>query len=54
MLEKIRTFFGRLRGDHGNRRVIVEEGQLWRCTKCALIFLAKKEGDKHVCMESNS
>ena len=54
MIEAIRTFFGRLRGDHGSRKVIVEEGRLWRCTKCSLIFLTKKEGEKHMCMESNS
>jgi hypothetical protein len=47
MLEQIKTFFGKLRGLHGQRKVIVEEGLLWKCTKCGLIFLNKKEGEKH-------
>jgi hypothetical protein len=47
MLEQIKTFFGKLRGIYGERRVVVEEGLLWKCTKCGLIFLNKREGEKH-------
>lgn len=47
MIETIKTFFGRMRGLHGQRKVIVEEGLLWKCTKCGLIFLNRKEGEKH-------
>ena len=47
MIEQIKTFFGKLRGLHGQRKVIVEEGLLWKCTKCGLIFLNKREGEKH-------
>jgi len=49
MLEAIRTFFGKLR-----RRgsVVVEQGMLWRCTKCHLIFLTKLTGEQHDCQNS--
>jgi hypothetical protein len=47
MLEEIKTFFGKLRGLHGQRKVVVEQGNLWRCTKCHFIFLTKEEGEKH-------
>ena len=51
MLEKIRTFFGRVRGQHANKQTIVVEGELWRCTKCKMIFLNKQAGEKHECSE---
>jgi len=47
MVEVIKTFFGKLRGIYGERKVIVEQGLLWKCTKCGLIFLNKREGEKH-------
>ena len=47
MLEEIKTFFGRMRGFHSQRKVIVEQGLLWKCTKCGLIFLNKREGENH-------
>jgi len=53
MIEAIRTFFGRLRGVHSDRRVIVEEGRLWHCTKCRLLFVTKQEAERHKCMEAN-
>jgi len=46
VLEMIRTFWGKLRG---RGKVIVEEGMLYRCTKCNLIFITKEAGDKHEC-----
>jgi uncharacterized C2H2 Zn-finger protein len=49
MLEKIRTFFGRLKN---KGKVVVAEGKLWRCTKCSLLFLTEKEGTEHVCKEA--
>lgn len=51
MLEKIRTFFGRVRGLHGERRTVVEEGSLWRCSHCHLLFLNKSVGDAHTCLD---
>jgi len=52
MLEAIRTFFGKLRGERGERRTIVEQGLVYRCTKCQLIFLTRTAGEKHKCMEA--
>lgn len=49
MLEKIRTFFGRLRGLHGNRKTVVEQGTAWVCTTCRMVFLTKQAGEKHEC-----
>jgi hypothetical protein len=51
MLERIRTFFGRLIGPHAEKRTIVEIGTAWACTKCRLVFITKREGDKHECAE---
>jgi len=44
MLEKIRTFFRK-------RKTIVEQGLVWRCTKCNLIFLTRTAGEQHECRE---
>jgi hypothetical protein len=51
MLEAIRTFFGRVRGQHREKETVVVEGQLWRCTKCELIFITKSAGEQHDCSE---
>ena len=51
MLEAIRTFFGRVRGQHREKETVVVEGQLWRCTKCHLIFTTKTAGEQHDCRE---
>jgi len=51
MLEAIRTFFGRVRGQHREKETVVVEGQLWRCTKCHLIFTTKSAGEQHDCSE---
>lgn len=50
MLEKIRTFFGRIVGQHEKKRTVVVEGTAWRCIKCHLIFLTKEAADRHECM----
>jgi len=51
MLEAIRTFFGKLRGLHGNRQTVVQQGTMWHCTKCHMIFTTKEAGEKHDCRE---
>ena len=51
MIEAIRTFIGKLRGEYGNRTTVVQEGLLWRCTKCKLIFLTQYAGEQHDCKE---
>jgi len=50
VLELIRTFWGKLRG---RGKVIVEEGMLYRCTKCHLIFTTKSAGEDHKCLDQN-
>ena len=49
MLEIIRTFWGRLRG---RGEVVVEEGRLWRCTKCNMVFVTKEGAKSHDCKEA--
>ena len=51
MLEKIRTFFGKVRGQHAEKCTIVVEGDLWRCTKCKMLFLNRVAGEQHDCSE---
>ena len=51
MLEAIRTFFGRVRGLHGERSTVVEQGFVWRCTQCNLIFLTRTIAEKHPCQD---
>lgn len=51
MIEAIRTFFGKLRGERGERKTVVEQGTLYRCTKCHLIFTTKLAGNTHDCRE---
>ncbi len=52
MIEAIRTFFGKSRGEHGERRTVVQEGLVWRCSNCYLIFLTKSAGDDHKCQRN--
>jgi hypothetical protein len=51
MLEAIKTFFGKLRGERGDRKTIVEQGLVYRCAKCQLIFLTRTAGEQHECRE---
>ena len=49
MLEKIKTFFGKVRVRHADKTTIVEVGSAWYCTECRLVFLTRRVGDKHSC-----
>ena len=51
MLEAIRTFWGKVRGEHGARKTIVEQGLVYRCTQCQLLFLTKSAGEQHQCQD---
>jgi hypothetical protein len=51
MIEAIRTFFGKVRGERGERKTIVNQGLVYRCTKCNLLFLTKTAGEQHDCRE---
>ena len=49
MLEAIRTFFGRVYGQHQDKETIVAQGTAWYCTECKLVFVTKSAGDQHSC-----
>ena len=45
MIETLKKIFKRQRCE------IVEQGFVWRCTKCHLIFLNRTAGEQHECRE---
>ena len=47
MIEKIKSFFG-----FNNKEKVVEQGKMWHCTKCKLVFLTESTGKNHHCAES--
>ena len=49
MIEKIRTFFGKVYGKHAHKVTVVEQGSAWYCKQCRLVFLTKEAGEKHEC-----
>jgi len=49
VLEMIKTFWGRVRGMHGDRRIEVVEGLIWRCKECEFVFLTKANAEAHEC-----
>lgn len=49
MLERIRTFFGRIK----NKTTVVTQGTAWYCTECKLVFVTKEAGEQHKCLEKN-
>jgi hypothetical protein len=49
MIETIKTFWSKIRGLRGDRRIITVEGLVWRCTKCHHIFLTEVTAKEHTC-----
>jgi len=49
MIETIRTFFGKLRGQHQNKETVIVEGKLWRCTDCKTLFMTEHAAKDHAC-----
>ena len=49
MLEKIKTFFGKVRVRHADKTTIVEVGEAWYCTECRLVFITRAAGKSHSC-----
>ena len=45
MIEKIRTFFGRIK----SKTTVVAQGTAWYCDECKLVFITKLAGDQHSC-----
>ena len=48
MIETIRTFTGRVKGQHLKKQTTVYQGKSYRCTKCGLIFTDKEEAERHL------
>jgi len=49
MIQQIRTFFGRQRGESGKRRTEVKMGVAWICLLCGKVFTNKSLADIHKC-----
>jgi len=49
MLEKIKTFLGKVRVRHADKTTIVEVGAAWYCTECRLVFITRAAGKSHSC-----
>jgi hypothetical protein len=47
IIEMIRTFFGRVRGLHGNKETIIVESVAWRCRICGEVFLDESLANEH-------
>ena len=50
MIVKIRTFYGRQRGESGKRTTEVKMGVAWLCLKCGKVFTSKALADIHKCI----
>jgi hypothetical protein len=53
MIQQIRTFFGRQRGESGKRRTEVKMGVDWICLLCGKVFTNKSLADIHKCKDEN-
>ena len=49
MLEKIKTFLGKVRVRHADKTTLVEVGEAWYCTECRLVFVTRRAGNQHSC-----
>ena len=47
LIETIRTFSTKQRGQKGDREIIVVTGQVWRCTVCGKVFESHDEAMRH-------
>lgn len=54
MIEKIRTFDGIVRGVPRNRKLVVIEGFMYRCTNCGIIWRTKDDTKAHNCTDKDS
>jgi hypothetical protein len=50
MIQQIRTFFGKQRGESGKRRTEVKMGIAWICLGCGKVFTNKSLADLHKCI----
>jgi len=49
MIRKIRTFYGKKKGQHGTRETTVDMGVAWLCEKCGEVILYEHLVPKHFC-----
>jgi hypothetical protein len=49
MIRKIRTFYGKKKGQHGARETTVSMGVAWLCEKCGEVILYEHLTPKHFC-----
>lgn len=33
---------------------LLQDGKVWHCSKCNLLFLSEKEGHEHACKEADA
>jgi hypothetical protein len=49
MIRKIRTFYGKQNGQHGDKKTTVNIGVAWLCEKCGEVILYEHLTAKHFC-----
>jgi hypothetical protein len=49
MIQQIRTFYGRTKGLHGDKKTIVTQGVAWLCVNCGKVFTNKRLSEIHNC-----
>ncbi len=51
MIEVIKKILGKVSLQREYNQTIVANGNLWRCTKCKMVFLNRVAGEMHDCSE---
>ena len=49
MIRKIRTFYGKQNGQHGDKKTTVNIGVAWLCEKCGEVIFFEHLVPKHFC-----
>ena len=49
MIRKIRTFYGKRHGQHGNKVTTIDRGEAWLCEKCGKVIFFEHLVPKHFC-----
>jgi YgiT-type zinc finger domain-containing protein len=49
MIRKIRTFYGKRHGQHGNKVTTIDQGEAWLCEKCGEVIFFEHLVPKHFC-----
>ncbi len=51
MIEAIKKILAKVSLQREYTQTIVAKGELWRCTKCKMVFLNRVAGELHDCSE---